>query len=139
MRRLFFEDHRNRLQTIVDTHADTCEWAMETAECREWMEVNESSPRHDLLWVKGKPGAGKSTLMKHIQEAVTAVHGKDNIVSFYFNARAANPLEHNTEGLYRSLIYQILVDRPKIAVILEMLSASGIATIKTSCVGCDNS
>lgn len=120
MKRLFFGDHQNRLLMIADTHANTCEWILDMDEYRQWVEVGEPRPRHDLLWMKGKPGAGKSTIMKFLQENVTAIYGEDDIVSFYFNARGANPLEHSAEGMYRSLIHQIISLRPSASEALSL-------------------
>ncbi|KAH7166531.1 hypothetical protein EDB81DRAFT_866270 [Dactylonectria macrodidyma] len=61
---------------------------------------------HTLLWVKGKPGAGKSTLMKHTLRYCQPAHDSFkgyNIASFFFNARGAN-LEKTLLGMLRSLM-----------------------------------
>lgn len=61
-----------------------------------------------MLWLKGKPGAGKSTLMKTALHRTGRKHGQKFIIaSFFFNARG-NELERNPNGLYRSILHQIV-------------------------------
>jgi predicted ATPase len=62
-----------------------------------------------LLWIKGKPGSGKSTLMKEAYRragqqlpAVSPI-----IAAFFFNARGSR-LEKSPLGLFRSVLHQIL-------------------------------
>jgi ankyrin repeat protein len=62
-----------------------------------------------LLWIKGKPGSGKSTLMKEAYrragqqpQAVSPI-----IAAFFFNARGSR-LEKSPLGLFRSVLHQIL-------------------------------
>jgi type II secretory ATPase GspE/PulE/Tfp pilus assembly ATPase PilB-like protein len=43
---------------------NTCNWLFSTMEYRDWLDRRNIAEHHGLLWIKGKPGAGKSTLMK---------------------------------------------------------------------------
>lgn len=63
-----------------------------------------------MLWIKGKPGSGKSTLMKYaLKEAELAGSGSQTTTAgFFFNARGTLELEKTPMGLYRSLLHQIL-------------------------------
>jgi hypothetical protein len=64
---------------------------------------------------QGKPGAGKSTLMKFA--STMAKHNMENeqdgaiILAFYFNARGVH-LEKSCDGMYRSLLFQLLENFP---------------------------
>lgn len=64
-----------------------------------------------LLWIRGKPGSGKSTLMKciveHLQEE-QHIH----VISFFFNARGRDLLGRSAAGCYRALLHQLLKLRP---------------------------
>ncbi|KFZ03761.1 hypothetical protein V502_10684 [Pseudogymnoascus sp. VKM F-4520 (FW-2644)] len=62
-----------------------------------------------ILWLKGKPGSGKSTIMKH---AIERAHRRQPcictiVLSFYFNARGS-PMDRSPLGLFRSLLHQLL-------------------------------
>jgi ankyrin repeat protein len=61
---------------------------------------------HGVLWVKGKPGAGKSTLMKRtLQHCEETLRGQ-LIVSYFFNARG-DQLEKTCLGMLRSIVWQL--------------------------------
>lgn len=68
---------------------------------------------HGFLWIKGKPGAGKSTLMKCAVKHVEHAFSDDLEIDFFFNAKGA-PLERSIEGMYRSLLYQLPTERPQL-------------------------
>jgi ABC-type ATPase involved in cell division len=54
---------------------------------------------HGFLWIKGKAGAGKSTLMKYLYDNAEKnwIAGQI-VVSFFSNARGA-PVERSLEGM----------------------------------------
>jgi hypothetical protein len=57
--------------------------------------------------MRGKPGAGKSTIMKFIYLETKRNNGPETTtVSFFFNSRG-NDLEKSTMGMYRSLLIQL--------------------------------
>jgi len=41
----------------------TCNWLFSTTEYNDWISRKSIEVHHGILWIKGKPGAGKSTLM----------------------------------------------------------------------------
>ena len=68
----------------------------------------------ELLWIKGKPGSGKSTIMKHILSNVPRVPGAKNgdlILSFFFHARG-DTLQKSPLGFFRSILHQLLKKVP---------------------------
>ena len=89
-----------RANDIANAADNTCQWLLTHSNYVEWLQSKSS-----LLWIKGKPGAGKSTLMKYALRQ----EGRDQtvIASFFFNARGS-PLERTPIGLYRSLLHQLL-------------------------------
>lgn len=61
---LRFRGMDDRHATISTAHADTCRWFLNSQEYRSWRDPKDLKKHHGFLWVKGKPGAGKSTLVK---------------------------------------------------------------------------
>ena len=61
-----------------------------------------------MLWIKGNPGAGKSTVLKHALETAEQETKKGIILAwFFFHGRGA-PMQKNLLGFFRSLLHQIL-------------------------------
>ena len=64
-----------------------------------------------LLWIEGKAGSGKSTLMNQTIEIVeNSQHSSAHvaIIHFFFNARGS-AAEQSPTSLFRTLLYQLLV------------------------------
>ncbi|CAI7671703.1 unnamed protein product [Penicillium pancosmium] len=61
-----------------------------------------------LLWIKGKPGTGKSTLMVFLHEQFNYSRPESHIIhlNFFFYARGKY-LQHTQLGMLRSLLHQI--------------------------------
>jgi hypothetical protein len=105
----------DRQKNIPKALEGTCDWLFCTTKYRNWMGRAHISDHRGLLWIKGKPGAGKSTLMKEAarreteasKEAKRATR-KTTVAAFFFNARGTQPLENTPLGLYRSLLHQVL-------------------------------
>ncbi|QIX02179.1 hypothetical protein AMS68_007696 [Peltaster fructicola] len=88
----------SREATISRPLPNTCTWLLEHADYQKWLRMSGEP----LLWLKGKPGVGKSTLMKYASSSATGFR-----IAFYFNARGEQ-LERSTTGMYRSLLYQAM-------------------------------
>jgi hypothetical protein len=78
------------------------------------------SHHHGFLWISGKPGAGKSTIMKfaytHTKNKARRQHSA--VASFFFNARGEN-LEKSVFGMYRSVLLQLLEGYPILQSVLD--------------------
>ena len=72
------------------------------AKFSSWMQAG------GLLWIEGKAGSGKSTLMKHTIKKFEE-YSSDNVViiHFFFDARASRA-EQSPVGLFRTLLHQLL-------------------------------
>lgn len=116
---LAFDEMDDRYATIRTAHTDTCRWFFEKEEYKTWREPSCFSLHNGFFWIKGKPGAGKSTLMEAaLQYGVTNLD--DIVISFFFNARGTK-LQQTTEGMYRSLIHQMLDKIPSAAMAMPVL------------------
>ncbi|KAH8892380.1 hypothetical protein GQ53DRAFT_123336, partial [Thozetella sp. PMI_491] len=95
-------------QAAID-HAlpGTCGWLFETPEFRKWCDRTDLGTHNGVLWIKGKPGAGKSTLIKHTLGHCKAIFGDHLIITHFFNARDET-LEMTLLGMLRWIIYQLV-------------------------------
>jgi ankyrin repeat protein len=111
----------SRERNIQEAQINTCNWFLDTDVFKNWHSRTNVRVDAGLLWVKGKPGSGKSTLMKHAVDWMEKIEGSHaTVASFYFNARGAD-LEKATLGLFRSILHQICVqDRTVRAEFLDL-------------------
>lgn len=112
-----FEKMDARQINIQQPLSETCEWIFKTTEYKEWSSRQNLEVHHGILWIKGKPGSGKSTLMKQVVQRSLNSHINDPntiILQFYFFARGKSVLEKSPLGMYRSLLHQLLVHTRRI-------------------------
>jgi hypothetical protein len=125
---LHYQRQDDRFEDIVEAHEETFRWALEEnnntssswPSLYDWLREGQG-----VYWVSGKAGSGKSTLMKflhqdpRLQEALKLWAGNAQlyIVSFYF-WNPGTDLQRSQEGLFRSLLYQILEQEASLARVL---------------------
>jgi hypothetical protein len=129
---LRFDQIDARLLTLKSAQVRTCQWFLQKPEYIDWMSPEKLPEHHGFLWVKGKPGAGKSILMKFLFSKAKKSAGSDPnqiVISFFFNARG-DRLERSTVGLYRSLLIQILQTAPDLQGVLDGLDYSARRVIQ---------
>lgn len=83
----------------------------------DWLEAEDTS----IYWITGKPGSGKSTLVKYIlahpelPNLLKTWAGRRNVEplvgGYYFWDAGSNPLQKSREGMMRTLLYQCLSQR----------------------------
>ncbi|KAI1778487.1 hypothetical protein F4818DRAFT_302826 [Hypoxylon cercidicola] len=105
-------DENYRIDTIDKNFQHTFEWIFddEKTSLSRWLKTGEG-----LFWIHGKPGSGKSTLMKFIfQSPITwellhkfASEAIQISACFFFHDRGTL-LQKSFEGLLRSVLYQII-------------------------------
>jgi hypothetical protein len=111
MKSLLFKTMDSRREGIETNQKNTCSWLLSTKKWNNWAKSLEPSSAHSrLLWIKGNPGSGKSTLMRFILN-YTQDQWSDRIISHFFWA-SGEPLQRSTEGLYRTMLVQLLEDLP---------------------------
>ncbi|KZZ88496.1 Ankyrin repeat-containing domain protein [Moelleriella libera RCEF 2490] len=104
---LSFSHMDARQHDISQALPDTCDWFFQTTEFQEWQDRTDISHHNGVLWIKGKPGAGKSTLMKHVLAHCLKVFENHVVAAHFFNARG-DPTEKSPLGMLRSLICQLV-------------------------------
>ena len=123
--KLRFDSIDDRYEGIPLAHYKTLSWVFETkpdadasrSSFAEWL----ASP-DDLFWVSGKPGSGKSTLMKYLcthNETKRRLQGWAQggglvMADFFFWSAAKKALQKSQQGLLRSLAYQMMRQSPAI-------------------------
>ncbi|KAF5542088.1 hypothetical protein FNAPI_10072 [Fusarium napiforme] len=104
---LRFDGMNTRRECISPPSLNTGQWLFRNAAFNIWKMSTQSSER--LLFVKGKLGAGKSTLMKEaVRQTKSECQAHGCCASFFINARSAG-LEGTSGGMLRSLLCQLLI------------------------------
>ncbi|KAK8123134.1 hypothetical protein PG984_011804 [Apiospora sp. TS-2023a] len=124
VRSLNFESRSCRFEAIPEAHNKTFRWVLEEVEnmdpelasgsVLEWLRYGQG-----IYWVSGKPGAGKSTLMKFvISHCKTAKSlqiwssGRRLVVGSYYFWAAGTAMQKSWYGLLRTLLFDILRQQP---------------------------
>lgn len=106
---LLFARWEDRFRNVNRPLPRTCGWLFEHKSFKSWIDSRMLDEHYGFLWIKGHPGCGKSTIMKHAVEWVRKSQKKNwTIIPYFFNARAKEELEKSSLGLHRSLAYQLL-------------------------------
>ncbi|KAK3379164.1 hypothetical protein B0T24DRAFT_523136 [Lasiosphaeria ovina] len=123
-----FPAFRAREEAVAETFASTYSWVF-NREARvvdgkplwssfpAWLEQRSGAP---IYWVTGKPGSGKSTMMKFIQghSAVVQHLGKWGdlplVVAAYYAWNPGFSLQKSFEGLKRTILFQVLTRHPQL-------------------------
>lgn len=99
-----------RANGIKNEASKTCAWLLEHKHYTTWLDQDQ-----ELLWIKGKPGAGKSTLMKYaLQHSKERASRTELVIASFFFHGGGVPLQRNPLGLFRSLLHQVLDQIPEL-------------------------
>ncbi|KAK7423653.1 hypothetical protein QQX98_000843 [Neonectria punicea] len=117
---LKFDQMGSRRSTIKTAHAKTCQWFLNHPDYQAWLDAGKLTQHHGFLWISGKPGTGKSTIMKFAYSRMKSKARRKHsiIASFFFNARGEY-LERSIVGMYRSLLLQLLEGYPDLQTVLD--------------------
>jgi hypothetical protein len=105
----------SRQMNIHTPLEETCKWLFDQTEYRDWISRENLQQTHGILWLKGKPGSGKSTIVRHaIQQGLDQRTSQDIILQHYFYGRGKDDLQKDPLGMYRSLLYQLFTATNKV-------------------------
>lgn len=130
---LMFSNINQREETVPRAYEKTFEWIFGDPQSSEltdpivahlspfvpWLE----SPSSDIYWITGKPGAGKSTMMKYLLQhpltrekaaAWSNSSGRQLLWGSFFFWNAGSLIQKSQEGLLRALLYQMITQSPDI-------------------------
>ncbi|KAI1270402.1 hypothetical protein F5Y18DRAFT_12434 [Xylariaceae sp. FL1019] len=126
-RSLDFASRRRRFEDIPVAHTQTFDWILDSSDQKRKCEAQDLDSLVEwlrggkgILWVSGKAGSGKSTLMKYITKHGTTRKGleawagqKKLIVGSHFFWSSGTTQQKSQKGLYRSLLYDFLCACPE--------------------------
>ncbi|OAQ99952.1 hypothetical protein LLEC1_04023 [Akanthomyces lecanii] len=117
---LKFEQMDSRKLNIRAAHTKTCRWFLNHPDYQAWLGARKWTRHHGFFWISGKPGAGKSTIMKFAWKSMKSKGSREHSLtaSFFFNARG-DYLERSIVGMYRSLLLQLLEGFPDLQTVLD--------------------
>ncbi|KAI0167621.1 hypothetical protein BJ166DRAFT_238645 [Pestalotiopsis sp. NC0098] len=131
LHKLEFRNMADRERRISKAHQRTFDWIFQdpAADSRPWSSFKDflGDPTNKLYWITGKPGSGKSTLMKYIRHHPQTTKllkpwgGSENVIqaAFYFWNSGSN-MQMSVEGLLQTVLHECLRQVPH--VVQEVLS-----------------
>lgn len=89
---LDFKNMHRRFDGIGKALLDTCRWIFDSPHYLQWQDESLHSEHRGFLWIKGKPGAGKSTLMKCVVNHSLGT-GENGAIAYFFFDASGNTLQ----------------------------------------------
>ena len=120
---LSYRGLQSRFGGTAIAHRDTYEWIFKAPkQDRRWSDFAEwLGSGNSLYWISGKPGSGKSTLMKYICSHPQTIQLLDSwraglplLQARFFFWAAGHTLQSSQEGLLRGLLYTLLAQCPRL-------------------------
>jgi hypothetical protein len=112
---LYHPEINHRWETIMEA-GHTFEWIFEHPIFVQWATTVEP-----LLWIPGKPGSGKSTLMKMISQhprlkILLSAWTEENVVSVatHFFWASGTRMQNSFRGLLMNLLFQVIQQYPQV-------------------------
>lgn len=129
---LYFKAMENRQTQIVPAHRETLRWLLDPpsgSNLADWLRS-----QNGIYWVNGKAGSGKSTLMKYLvshpqtTKLLKMWAGSRRLVTAsVYLWRAGTLLQKSQEGLFRTLLFEILRQSPDL---IRVVCASKLAAFR---------
>lgn len=124
LRQLKYDRMALRRESVEEAHKETFRWIFDKRgeQKGDWDNFQEwlDTPQQQLYWITGKPGSGKTTLMKLICDAITGTNPfgphfdlgpqdeSPTVATFFFWAAGGSEMQKSREGLFRTLTHQLL-------------------------------
>jgi len=99
---LRFDEMDSRLLSVKNTYAKTCMWLINHREYVAWLDPKQADDNHNLLWIYGKAGVGKSTLVKFAMQNAQKTMRDAAVISFFFTAHGTELERSQTACIDRS-------------------------------------
>lgn len=133
MRSLNIPETKMRLKNVRTAYKPTFHWLFdpEVVSFSDWLATNVEQAQ-PFYWIQGKPGSGKSTLMKFAMNdprMSCLLCGEPDlpwtVVSFFFHDRGSS-IQKSLRGMLQEVIYCIIVQLPHLASIAIGLYADAV-------------
>ncbi|KAK8099753.1 uncharacterized protein PG998_012994 [Apiospora kogelbergensis] len=124
---LYFPQMEERKEQISEVYPGTYSWMFRDASSLNGNEnfmswLSAPSTERSVFWVSGKPGSGKSALMRFVDQKLNTGEGllpwtgsTHVIKASHFLWKSGMPVQRSFDFLLRSLLYQILDQVPDTA------------------------
>ena len=129
---LWFNYINHRQASVEPAHLETYKWLLDPsspATFDNWLRYHNG-----IYWIMGKAGSGKSTLMKFLLNHSRTADSlrkwagtKEIVTASYFFWNSGRSIQKSQEGLFRSLLYEILSQCPDL---VRTVCASKAATVR---------
>lgn len=110
-----YPEMNKRKNDVHDAYPETFKWIFDDEVAHSWSSFSQFLlSDQKWYWIWGKPGSGKSCLMKYILSQPKTVKGlktwrtKTRIISHFIWAAGASKLQKQRKGILLSLIVQLL-------------------------------
>ena len=125
---LHSQEAQNRFEDIELAYYKTYDWLFDHhVGFEDWLEGKNSS---NIYWIQGKPGSGKTTVMKfamnHHQTRKLLSKYTDSfwvVAGFFFNDRGMT-VQKSAEGFLREVLYQLIHHQKQLFVIIYSIFAT---------------
>lgn len=122
-----------RISNVASSYDGTFQWLFDrnAVSFSDWLEEDQSviGPSRPIFWINGKPGSGKSTLMKfamrnnrtlellrrryHPNTASSRSESDWMILGFFFHDRGSH-VQKSIEGMLQGVLHQLLSQVPEL-------------------------
>ena len=122
----FFESfenskRRHRVDQVGKPHEGTFNWLFDPeVGFQRWLSGPQQAGTPIFFWIQGKPGSGKSTLMKYalaekktLEFLALADPGNWHLVPFFFHDRGSS-IQKSVTGLLQELLYRLVEEDEKL-------------------------
>ncbi|RDW57688.1 hypothetical protein BP5796_12489 [Coleophoma crateriformis] len=106
---LWFPEMNERQRQVEEVPSESYSWIFDDENYRNWKDDG-----YGLLAIRGKPGTGKSTLLKKIYSSFKKDNTEVITLAFFFHRRGIL-LQKNQTGMFRTLLYQLFTQAPFVA------------------------
>ncbi|KAF5688001.1 hypothetical protein FDENT_5055 [Fusarium denticulatum] len=125
LNRVWFRKIHERRETVSDAHLNTLKWALyPPKDGTHWHDLSKwlrKPSTHEVYWISGKAGSGKSTLMKYLYYSERTYkllkewsQPKMCMMADFFFFDLGTEEQKSFEGLSRALLYQLLEPNPSL-------------------------
>lgn len=118
MQSLCYQRMENGIAGIETSYDVPDDWLLKRPNDLEWVVSSAQGSQPRSLWIRGRPGSGKSVLLKRLLSVATRRMRGYVVLPFFFS-KSEGSLESSAEGMYRAVLHQLLEKIPRLRSLLH--------------------